>query len=186
VALRPRSPPPLGEGDPEGVEGARSAAGMARDSAMPPRLKVFVTTDGLTDFVVATSSRAKALAAWGVRQDVFKEGQAHESDDPELVAAATARPGEVLRRPAGSRETLAKLRPAKPPPPKGPSKAALKKVADLETRLAALDAAHRQALAQLTDQRAQLERRAAALEADHAVQRDTLVAALSAARQALG
>jgi len=152
---------------------------------MPPRLKVFVTTDGLTDFVVATSSRAKALAAWGVRQDVFKEGQAHESDDPELVAAATARPGEVLRRPAGSRETLARLRPAKPPP-KGPSKAALKKVADLETRLAALDADHRQAMARLADQRAQLERRAAALEADHAAQRESLEAALSAARQALG
>ena len=30
---------------------------------MAQRLKVFVTTDGLTDYVVAASSRAKALAA---------------------------------------------------------------------------------------------------------------------------
>ena len=66
---------------------------------MAQRLKVFVTSDGLTDYVVAVSSRARALAAWGVRQDVFKEGQAYESDDPVLVKAAMAQPGEVLRRP---------------------------------------------------------------------------------------
>src|SRR5689334_13859632 len=116
---------------------------------MPLRLKVFVTSDGLTDYVVATSSNAKALAAWGLRQDVFKEGRAHQTDDPDLVAAATARPGEVLRRPAGSREALAKLKPPKPPPASGPSKAALKKIADLEQRLAALDAAHDRDLAEL-------------------------------------
>ncbi len=154
---------------------------------MAPRLKVFVTSDGLTDYVVAASSRPKALAAWGVRQDLFKEGRAHETDDPELVAAASARPGEVLRRPAGTRGELAKLAPARPPPkPKGPSKAARKKVADLEARLAALDAAHEQAKAKLERERAELERRAKALDADHAAQRAKVEAALSAARQALG
>ena len=71
---------------------------------MAPRLKVFVTSDGLTDYVVATSSKAKALAAWGTRQDVFKEGAAHETDDPALMKAALAQTGEVLRRPAGTRE----------------------------------------------------------------------------------
>ena len=35
---------------------------------MAPRLKVFFTSDGLTDYVVAVSSKAKALAAWGVRR----------------------------------------------------------------------------------------------------------------------
>src|SRR4051794_36339161 len=77
------------------------------------RLKVFITSDGLTDFVVATTSKAKALAAWGIRQDVFKEGAARETDDPALVKAASARPGEVLRRPAGTRGELEKLKPAK-------------------------------------------------------------------------
>ncbi|HVK43270.1 MAG TPA: cell envelope biogenesis protein TolA, partial [Phenylobacterium sp.] len=67
---------------------------------MAPRLKVFVTSDGLTDYVVAASSRPKALAAWGAHQDLFKTGGARETDDPDLVAAATASPGEVLRRPA--------------------------------------------------------------------------------------
>jgi hypothetical protein len=165
---------------------------------MPPRLKVFVTSDGLTDFVVAASSRVKALAAWGVHQDVFKTGLAHETDDPELTKAATAKPGEVLRRPAQSRAELASLKPAarsklqpqpKPAPepkPRGPSKAALKKVADLEARLAALDADHERQAAALARERAALDRRAEALQADHAARRDKLQAALSAARRALG
>jgi hypothetical protein len=110
---------------------------------MAARLKVFVTSDGLTDYVVATTSRPKALEAWGSHQDLFKTGLARETDDPELVKAATATPGDVLRRPAGSRAALAKLKraskanPPKPVKPKGPSKAALRKVAQLEARLAA-------------------------------------------------
>jgi hypothetical protein len=156
---------------------------------MAPRLKVFVMSDGLTDYVVATSSKAKALAAWGVRQDLFKEGLAHEADDPELVAAATARPGEVFRRPAHSRGELAKLSRAKPAPkpkPKGPSKAALKKIADLEARLATLAAAHDRARSGLATERAELERRAEAQDADYARRRAKLEAALSAAREAPG
>jgi hypothetical protein len=154
-----------------------------------PRLKVFVTSDGLTDFVVATTSKAKALSAWGVRQDVFKEGQAREADDPELVAAATARPGEVLRRPAATLGQLAKSsvqRTAKAPKPKEPSKAALKKVVDLEGQLAALEAERLRALEALARERAELDRRAETLAADHAARRKKLEAALSEARRALG
>ena len=47
---------------------------------MAARLKVFVTSDGLTDYIVAASSRPKALAAWGVNQDLFKAGAARETD----------------------------------------------------------------------------------------------------------
>jgi hypothetical protein len=140
---------------------------------MAARLKVFVTSDGLTDFVVAATSKPKALAAWGSHQDLFKTGLAHETDDPALVKAAHAQPGEVLRRAAGTRGELAKLKPAKaarpkPEKPKGPSKAALRKVADLEARLAALDAAQAKAAAR------------------YAKDREALEARLSAARQALG
>ncbi|MDP1598813.1 hypothetical protein [Phenylobacterium sp.] len=74
---------------------------------MAQRLKVFVTSDGLTDYVVAASSRAKALAAWGAHQDLFKTGGAHETDVPDLVAAATAAPGQVLRRAADTHAALA-------------------------------------------------------------------------------
>jgi hypothetical protein len=151
-----------------------------------PRLKVFVTSDGLTDYVVATSSRAKALAAWGVRQDLFKEGLAHETDDPALVMAAVAQPGEVLRKAAGTRGELAKLKAPKKAKPAGPSKAALKKVADLEARLSALDAAQDRALAEVEAQKAALDRQADELRTDHASRRGKLEAALSAARQALG
>jgi hypothetical protein len=152
---------------------------------MAARLKVFVTSDGFTDYVVAVSSRAKALEAWGVRQDVFKEGRAHEVDDPDLIAAATARAGEVLRRPAGTRGELAKLKPAKPAKPAGPSKAALKRVADLQARLAALAPSHEAALAKLESQRAALKAKIEALREQQADELARVEAALSAARQAL-
>lgn len=154
---------------------------------MAPRLKVFVTSDGLTDFVVAASSRPKALAAWGSHQDLFKTGLAHETDDPDLVAAARARPGEVLRRPAGTRGELARLKPSRRPATgAGPSKAALKKVADLEKKLAAVDKQYAAACDRIAAQRAALDREAETLDADHARDREKLIAAISAARRGLG
>jgi hypothetical protein len=147
-----------------------------------PRLKVFVTSDGLTDYVVAVSSKAKALAAWGVRQDVFKEGAAHETDDPALVKAATAQPGEVLRKPAGTRGALARLNPPKAAKPKGPTRAQLRRVADLEARLAGLEAAHVRELAALEAERAALDRKHEALETRQTAQRRTLEAQLAKAR----
>jgi hypothetical protein len=141
---------------------------------MAARLKVFVTSDGLTDYVVATTSRPKALEAWGSHQDLFKTGLARETEDPALVKAAAAQPGQVLRRVAGSRATLEKLKPAKAPKPAkpaGPSKAALKKVADLEAQLSEADAA--------------FAREIAALEARQAKARAHLEASLAKAREAL-
>ncbi|MCR5880043.1 hypothetical protein [Phenylobacterium sp. J367] len=103
------------------------------------------------------------------------------------MKAATAQPGEVLRRPANSRGELAKLKPAKKASaPAGPSKAALKKVADLETRLAALDADHEKAIAKLERQQARIAEDLAAAREEHAGQRARIEDALSAARRALG
>ena len=153
---------------------------------MAPRLKVFVTSDGLTDFVVATSSKAKALAAWGSHQDLFQTGLAHQTDDADLVAAALAQPGEVLRRPAGSRAALARMKVAAKPKAEWPSKATLKKIADLEARLEALEAAHAATRADLADQRAEIDRRLEAAEADYAGRKARLDEALRAARQAPG
>lgn len=145
---------------------------------MAAKLKVFVTSDGLTDYVVATTSRPKALAAWGIHQDLFKAGRAHETDEAAVTTAARAQPGEVLRRPAGSRAALARLkvpRPAKGGASKSPTKAKLKRIADLEARLEGAVADHAAALADLDAKRA-------ALEAKHARDRQKLEAALSAAR----
>ena len=156
---------------------------------MAARLKVFVTSDGLTDFVVATTSKPKALAAWGTHQDLFKTGLARETDDAELFKAATAKPDEVLRRPAGTRGQLAKLKPAKKkaaPKPAAPSKAQVKKVADLEKRLATAESAFDRAAKTLDDKRAKLDAEAADLERRRTADLRRLKAALSEARQALG
>ena len=150
---------------------------------MAARLKVFVTSDGLTDYVVAASSRPKALAAWGAHQDLFKTGGARETDDPDLVAAATASPGEVLRRPADTDAALAKA--PKPPKRKLPSKAALEKVAKLEQELADEAAAHEAELAQIETSRAALDEREAKADERFFARREKLQAALRKARAAL-
>lgn len=69
---------------------------------MAAKLKTFVMDDGLYTHVVATSSRVKALRAWGANQDLFKAGLAKETGDPALVKAATAHPETPLRRKAGA------------------------------------------------------------------------------------
>ena len=69
---------------------------------MPRALKTFQAHLGFYDTVVAAPSRAAALKAWGSRQDLFRDGQAKETKDLQAIAAATAKPGVVLRRPVGS------------------------------------------------------------------------------------
>ena len=65
---------------------------------MAPRLKVFEWSDGFHRFTVAASSRSKALAAWGIQQDIFASGLAREAVETEDEAAARARPGTVIER----------------------------------------------------------------------------------------
>jgi len=150
------------------------------------RLKVFVTSDGLTDYVVATGSRPKALDAWGVRQDLFKEGQARETDDPALTEAALARPGEVLRRPTGVGGKLARLKAPAKSKPTGPDKDALRKIAKLEKKLAELEATHGRALADLDAQISRLQARREKLAQTQARALDELRARLRTARDAPG
>ncbi|MDB5430962.1 MAG: hypothetical protein JWP35_2078 [Caulobacter sp.] len=149
---------------------------------MAAKLKVFVTGNGFTDYVVATSSRPKALAAWGVSQDLFKEGVARETDDPDLIKAALAEPGKVLERKGGSRDALTKVAPASKPKASGPSKAALKRVADLEERLSSLEADFDERLAQVAADREALDRREAKLTAERQAARDDLNGRLRRAR----
>lgn len=151
---------------------------------MTQRLKVFVTSDGLTDYVVATSSRAKALSAWGAHQDLFKTGGAHESDDPALVAMTAASPGVVLRRPADSKAALATA--PKRAKPKGPSKAALQKVARLEQELAVEIAGYDAERTRIDAAQVELDARRSGLEDGFTKRRARLQIALRAARAALG
>ncbi|SDK10182.1 hypothetical protein SAMN05216338_10881 [Bradyrhizobium sp. Rc2d] len=43
-----------------------------------------------------------ALEAWGAGSNLFHQGVAKETDDPDVVAATMSRPGVVLKRPAES------------------------------------------------------------------------------------
>jgi hypothetical protein len=109
---------------------------------MARRLKTFQTSLGFFDVAVAAPSMKAAAEAWGSRTNVFKQGFAKETRDPEIVVATMAKPGVVLKRPVGSKGPFTehaelpkdlpveklKARPAKPhkepPPRKTDSKAA--------------------------------------------------------------
>ncbi len=78
----------------------RHTRGMAKASTR--RLKVFRTQIGFHELAVATASKAAALRAFGARQDLFALGLAAETDEADVVAAATAQPDVVLKRPVGS------------------------------------------------------------------------------------
>ena len=152
---------------------------------MAARLKTFITSDGLTDFVVAATSRPKALEAWGVHQDLFKDGRAREVDDPDLVKAAAAQPGEVIERPTEGRAKLVKMRPAAKPKVRGPSKATLKKVADAEAEVARLREAREGEEAALDQERQGIEDRAAKMQARFETRLADLEEKLAKAKAAL-
>lgn len=70
------------------------------------KLKVFEARLGFYDSVVAAPSQAAALRAWGVRQNLFADGQARITADPRAIGAALARPEVPLRRPVGSTDSF--------------------------------------------------------------------------------
>jgi hypothetical protein len=43
-----------------------------------------------------------ALEAWGADSNLFHQGAAKQSEDPDVVAATMAKPGVMLKRPVGS------------------------------------------------------------------------------------
>jgi hypothetical protein len=71
---------------------------------MPRPLKVFRAHLGFYDTVVAAPSQKAALAAWGSKRDLFREGFASVSNDAEAAEEALRKPGVVLRRAYGSKD----------------------------------------------------------------------------------
>jgi hypothetical protein len=67
------------------------------------KLKTYQTSLGFFDLAIAAPSMKAALEAWGADSNLFHQGAAKESDDPDVIAATMAKPGVVLRRPVGSR-----------------------------------------------------------------------------------
>ena len=66
------------------------------------KLKTYQTSLGFFDQAIAAPSMKAALEAWGADSNLFHQGAAKESDDPDVVAATMAKPGVVLRRPVGT------------------------------------------------------------------------------------
>src|SRR6516164_3710463 len=69
---------------------------------MAKRLKTYQTSLGFHDLAIAAPSMKAALEAWGAGSNLFHQGVAKETDDPDVIAATMSKPGLVLKRPAGS------------------------------------------------------------------------------------
>ena len=69
---------------------------------MAKKLKTYETSLGFFDLAIAAPSMKAALEAWGADSNLFQQGAAKQSEDPDVVAATMARPGVVLKRPVGS------------------------------------------------------------------------------------
>lgn len=150
------------------------------------RLKVFSFSDGFHAFTVAASSRPKALAAWGMQRDVFKDGLAQEiASGPDYDAALKA-PGEVIQRGLSvdvgrsSRRKTPAARKAK-----APSKAAREKVARLEAELDALDQDQAAAIKALEVERKALDELIDKTRDSQRRERERMVRDLKAARTRL-
>ena len=166
------------------------------------KLKVFAAPFGFFDTIVAVPSRTAALRAWDVRQNLFHEGYAREVDEPELVAAATAHPGQVLRRPIGSNKPFVldpDSLPDAPPPPARGRKAASKPKSEpprkkpppdrtaltrAEAALRKLEDAHKTETARLETRRAELDAEISRARKAYKAARRDAKAALEQARAA--
>jgi hypothetical protein len=138
-----------------------------------PKLKVFCTTSGFHDSVVAAPSRPAALKAWGARTDLFSMGVARQVTDPKIVKQALARPGEVIRlnRSGKGAESPAPNKPArKKPAARPPSRARLavaeKSLEELEKRQSKEREAVERELEALERKRSQLDKRHAKARRD--------------------
>jgi len=69
---------------------------------MARKLKTYQTSLGFFDLAVAAPSMKAALEAWGADSNLFHQGAAKQSEDPDIIAATMAAPGVVLKRPVGS------------------------------------------------------------------------------------
>jgi hypothetical protein len=69
---------------------------------MPRKLKTYQTSLGFFEQAIAAPSMKAALKAWGADSNLFHQGVAKESHDPDVIAATMAKPGVVLKRPVGS------------------------------------------------------------------------------------
>jgi len=156
---------------------------------MGRKLKVFCYSDGFHSWTVAAPSRAKALEAWGMKRDLFKDGSAREIQIGPDREAALAAPGELIERglAVDIGEVERKKAPKAAPKPKKTASdgKARAKVEALEAERAALEEAQAGEREAIEAERAALDQRAAALAKRQAKAREALKAKLKAARAKL-
>ena len=136
-------------------------------SAKARRPKVYwAEIDGLNEWIVAAPNRADALAAFGVRQDLFAQGAAGEVSEPDKIAAARKQPGVPLRRPKGvngeftAPTSAADWSAAAPKSSPRSKKKADRKVLDqAEARLEKIEKDHRQTMVDIEQDGARLDER---------------------------
>jgi colicin import membrane protein len=166
---------------------------MPKKAKPKRKLKTYQTSLGFYDQAIAAPSMKAALDAWGARSNLFHQGAAKETDDPDIVAATMEKPGVVLRRPVGSDGPFTEHselptdladdearpeRKAKSKPKKSPAKAAkqpARKIDDQQARKAA-------AAFEKEEKRREAERRKEeAARAKERMRRDKAVASAQAA-----
>jgi colicin import membrane protein len=152
---------------------------------MARKLKTYQTALGFYDLAIAAPSMKAALEAWGAGSNLFHQGVANETDDPDVVAATMSKPGVVLKRPAGSSGRFAehaglptglgeeggsKRKEARPPrkvrkAPEIGDQDARKAAAEFEREQKRRDAERRKVEAALEKERAQREKAVAKAQA---------------------
>ena len=150
---------------------------------MARKLKTYQTSLGFFDLAIAAPSMKAALEAWGAGSNLFHQGVARETDDPDVVAATMSKPGVILKRPAGSSGRFAahsdlptgdearggrdKSQPKakKRPPPEISEKAARKAALDFEREQKRNEAKRRAELAAEAKKREQREKAVAKAQA---------------------
>jgi hypothetical protein len=147
---------------------------------MAAKLKVFTWSDGFHAFTVATTSRPKALEAWGSKQDLFATGLASQLSGGPDYEAALASPGEVVER--GLAIDVGKIGKAKPAKPRGPSKAKAANIEKLKMALADLDKRRQAEMANFEERQAALNQARQEAETTYEAERKSLAAALKKAK----
>ena len=150
---------------------------------MARKLKVFSWSDGLHDYTVASTSRAKALEAWDVGRDLFKDGTAKELSEGANHDAAVAEPETVITTPAGGLGAALKALPAKAR--RKPTKAETARADKLAAFKAELEAVEDEAEASelaFAERRSALEAEEAAAGEGFQARRAALEKAIKAAR----
>jgi hypothetical protein len=153
------------------------------------KLKTYVAPSGFYELAVAAPSMKAALRAWGMTHNAFAHGGAAATTDPAIVAAATAQPGVVLKRPIGSKGAFLEHPVAvqAPKPPKGFKKRSLPKTDNVALRKAQAalkreEADHEAHMKKLAAMRTRLETEEATESARWKAAREKLHKAVERAR----